>query len=220
MSSDNNNITSSNGGHHQSPFSLSSADLYVMLLLLHSSTSFAPETDSANEMSLALTDDTVEETAEELSADANDTVEQLSTDEVAIIFSSLTPKDIMRARVCKAWREAAKKTLVPLTKFVKSVRSYKAMRAIRVMSTALPNLQQLSICGISGIGRKNKYSDGEDPDEENAQRTASHRAHDINIISNFRKLRTMMIKDAPLNGRYPILFNFQLLQKYHEVSLS
>eukprot|EP00984_Skeletonema_dohrnii_P022727 scaffold11824_cov78-Skeletonema_dohrnii-CCMP3373.AAC.1 len=162
------------------------------------STSFAPDTDSANEMclGLALTDDTVEETAEVLSAD-----------EVAIIVSFLSDADIMRARVCTTWRDAAKKTIVPPSDFVvDSVRSYNAMR---VMATALPNIQQLS---ISDLCHGHKYIDGEDPDEEIAAETAHETTHDINIISNFTKLRVLEIDNAPLNGRYPSLYNFPNLQ--------
>jgi hypothetical protein len=64
-----------------------------------------------------------------------------------------------------------------------------------------------------------KYSDGEDPDEEYASETVDHTAHDIEIISNFSKLRFLTIKDdiicsSLLNGRYPFLFNsFPLLRK-------
>ena len=104
---------------------------------------------------------------------ADESAEEVSSDEVAIIFSFLSPYDIMHARVCTTWREAAKKTIVPLTTFaVNSVRSYTAMRA---MSTALPNLQQLSICGL---GRGHKWSDGEDPDEYWAADTADWPTHD------------------------------------------
>ena len=79
---------------------------------------------------------------------ANDKVtDVLNTDEVAIIFSFLPHQDIMRARVCRAWREGATKTktLVPPTEYVvdsNNVASYNAMRA---MSTALPNLQWIEI---------------------------------------------------------------------------
>ena len=66
------------------------------------------------------------------------TAEVLSIDEVAIIFSYLPPNEIMYARVSTTWRDAAKKTIVPLCDFkVKDVRSYNAMRA---MTNALPNL--------------------------------------------------------------------------------
>jgi len=37
--------------------------------------------------------------------------------------------------------------------------------------------------------------------------------HDIDIISQFRKLRSLDMFLAPLNGRYPALFNFPLLEK-------
>eukprot|EP00984_Skeletonema_dohrnii_P037381 scaffold39397_cov233-Skeletonema_dohrnii-CCMP3373.AAC.3 len=40
--------------------------------------------------------------------------EEVSADEVAIILGFLSHADIMRARGCKTWRDAAKKTLVPL----------------------------------------------------------------------------------------------------------
>ncbi len=139
---------------------------------------------------------------------ADESAEEVSSDEVAIIFSFLPPQDIMRARVCTTWRDAAKKTIVSWTTFaVNSVRSYNAMRA---MSTALPNLQQLSICGL---GRGHKYSDGEDTNMNWAGRTANWATLDIEILSNFRKLSSLKISHVPLNGRYPALFNFPLLQK-------
>jgi len=83
---------------------------------------------------------------------------------------------------------------------VHSVRSYNAMRA---MTTALPNLQQIK------LNNRPRYVDGEDPDEHHAARTA----HDIDSISNFRKLRILKLSCAQLNGRYPVLFTFPLLQK-------
>eukprot|EP00984_Skeletonema_dohrnii_P035737 scaffold35868_cov261-Skeletonema_dohrnii-CCMP3373.AAC.1 len=118
----------------------------------------------------------------------------------------------MRARVCMTWRDAAKKTLVPLCQFrVDNVRAYNAMR---VMSTALPNLQQLSITKLGNVHRdRHIYSDGEDPDEWMARRTVYYSAHDINIMSNFTKLRVLHIYEAPLNGSYPVLFSFPLLEK-------
>ena len=90
-----------------------------------------------------------------------------------------------------------------------SVRSY---NAIRVMSTALPNLQQLS---IYDLGYGHKYSDGEDPDEGWTTFTDNWTTHDIELIFNFRKLCSLNISRAPLNGRFPVLFNFNfpLLQK-------
>ena len=69
------------------------------------------------------------------------TANEVGIDEVAIIFSFLPPKEIMRARVCTTWRDSAKKTLVPMTEFV--VDTVKSFNAMRAMSTSLPHLQQL-----------------------------------------------------------------------------
>eukprot|EP00985_Skeletonema_marinoi_P020645 scaffold12330_cov83-Skeletonema_marinoi.AAC.24 len=137
---------------------------------------------------------------------------KLSADEFAIIFGFLSHVDIMRARVCTTWREAAKKTLVPPTDTDFRVNSVRSFNAMRVMATALPNLQQLLIVDI---GHGHKYSDGEDPDEEWARRTANDTTYDINIISSFRKLRSLKISSlySNLNGRYPVFFNFSLLQR-------
>eukprot|EP00984_Skeletonema_dohrnii_P034653 scaffold33624_cov191-Skeletonema_dohrnii-CCMP3373.AAC.2 len=139
-------------------------------------------------------------------------LDDLSADVIEHILGCLGPVDIMRARCCKKWREAAKKTIVPMADFlVNSVEKYNAMAA---MATALPNLQKLT---LSRPGSENKYNDGEDPytwvrhedssDEEDA-------SYDIEIISNFRKLRSLCLSCTGLNGRYPGLFNnFQLLEQ-------
>mmetsp|Transcript_22982 Transcript_22982/g.39287 ORF Transcript_22982/g.39287 Transcript_22982/m.39287 type:complete len:143 (-) Transcript_22982:176-604(-) len=119
---------------------------------------------------------------------SDETDEELSSDEVAIIFSFLQPNDIMHARVCTTWRDAAKKTLVPpvdpfdLPVEIHDARSY---NAIRVMSTALPNLEQLA---VSKLGSGHVYSDGEEPEEWDIDHI-NYIIHDINIISSFRKLR-------------------------------
>eukprot|EP00984_Skeletonema_dohrnii_P034363 scaffold33538_cov179-Skeletonema_dohrnii-CCMP3373.AAC.8 len=133
----------------------------------------------------------------------------LSADEFACILGFLPPKQIMcLRRVCKTWREAAKKTIVPIVDFhVNSIDKY---NALNVMATAMPNLQQIK---ISYMGQGQKYNDGEDPDEEVAARTANYTIHDIEILSNFSKLRILEVSYAPMNGRYPSLFQFSFLQK-------
>ncbi len=135
----------------------------------------------------------------------------VSIDVLANILGYLDgPKDIMqKRRVCKKWKEAVKKTTVPPTAFlVNSVKKYSAMN---VMTRELPNLQQIK---ISYPERGHKWSDGEDPNEELATRTADWTSHDIGIISNFSKLRILEIQySTSFNGRYPAFFNFPLLQK-------
>ncbi len=137
----------------------------------------------------------------------------LSVDVLANIFGFLTVKNIMCSRrINKKSLEAVKMTIVPLpvphSDFcVHSVNNYNAMT---VMTRALPNLQHIT---LSHLGRGHKWSVGDDPDEREAARTADETSHDIEIISNFRTLRILEIYNASLNGRYPFLFNFPLLQK-------
>ncbi len=137
----------------------------------------------------------------------NESAVELGTDEVACILSFLPLTVIMcLRRVNMTWNEAAKET-VPSTGFiVKNVTDYNAMR---VMTTVLPNLQQIKM-GYLESGHK--WSDGEDPEEWLPAETANRTTHDIGIISNFSKLRDLTI-DTILNGRYPVIFNFPLLQK-------
>jgi hypothetical protein len=125
---------------------------------------------------------------------------------------------IMRLRrVCSKWKDAAKKTIVPPSDF--AVHNLDEYNAMRIMTTALPNLQQLTIWGLDDRRRTTQYkfNDGEDRDERRAAETSNwtrkYNTHDIDIISNFTKLRFLNIQEAHLNGRYPVLFNFPLLQK-------
>jgi hypothetical protein len=107
--------------------------------------------------------------------------------------------------------EAVKITIVPLSDFrVDNPEKYNTMT---VMTEAMPNLQQIT---IYPLGEGHKYSDGEDPvrwpghPADNPDRIT----HDIEIISNFSKLRDLELDHAPLTGRYAFLFNsFPLLQK-------
>ena len=142
----------------------------------------------------------------------NESAVQLGTDEIAWLLSFLPLKEIMPKRlVNKIWREAAKKTTVPPTAFRVNLQRY---NAINVMTRALPNLQQIN---IGHLGYEQKYNEGEDPDERRAAATDNWTTHDIETISNFNinKLRILEIDTyAPLNGRYPFLFNsFPLIEK-------
>ena len=139
------------------------------------------------------------------------------------ILGFLGYKDIMKSRICcRHFRDAARNTLVPWsddctrsylreTQFlIQNVKNYKAMVA---MTTALPNLQQMKIWDIYEGRKEHRYCDGEVPDEKRAAKTAKKAAHDIQMVSNFRQLRHLSISSTQLNGRYPVFFNFPLLQK-------
>jgi hypothetical protein len=135
----------------------------------------------------------------------------LSVDELANIFGFLGgPKELMpKRRVCKKWTEAVRKTIIPAYERFE-VNSVKRYNTMGVMTRAMPNLQHLT---ISYLDRGHKYSDGEDPNEEEATGTADYTTHDIEIMSNFGKLQSLDISCAPLNGRYPNLLNsFRFLE--------
>ena len=158
------------------------------------------------------------ETEEQLVCEDKDpSIRGMNNQLIASMLGFLNYRDIMRSRICcSKFRDAAKSTIVPWandtwkrrrdTKFtVESVRAYKAMVT---MSEALPKLQQLDIRNIG----KNKYRDGNDPIEEEATRTASWTVYDIQMISNFRELRELDVSSSRLNGKYPFLFEFPLLE--------
>ncbi|KAK1740413.1 hypothetical protein QTG54_008508 [Skeletonema marinoi] len=167
-------------------------------------------------------DDGIIEDLLEDSTDNDPTINGMSNSLTARILGFLGYKDIMRSRICcRKFRDAARTTIVPWadgenydslvreTKFrVNNVRKYKAMV---VMATALPNLQQIRL--YYDFGNGHKYRDGKDPDEEKAASTADWTAYEIFLISKFSKLRSLEIIRSSLNGRYPVLFNYPLLQK-------
>jgi hypothetical protein len=145
----------------------------------------------------------------------NETIVELGTDEVANVLSFLPLRKIMcLRRVNMTWREAAKETIVPTSNdSYFSVESVKEYNAMTVMTTELPNLQQIKLCQMENFFvYGHKYSDGEDPDKETAYETSCLTSHDIEIMSRFSKLRILELYGG-LNGRYPALFNFPLLQK-------
>ncbi len=148
---------------------------------------------------------------------------KLSCNQTAVILGFLDYKNIMRSRrVSRKFCDAAKITIVPMYRGddyryshlnlrVNSVKKYNIMRA---MTEAVPNLQKLELDDIGydvKSGKYCKYSDGEDPDEARAAKTSNYISHDIGVISSFRKLRILECGGG-LNGKYPVLFNFPLLQ--------
>eukprot|EP00984_Skeletonema_dohrnii_P005981 scaffold2120_cov150-Skeletonema_dohrnii-CCMP3373.AAC.4 len=149
------------------------------------------------------------------------TINGMSNSLTATILGFLGYKDIMRSRICcKKLRDAARSTIVPWAEYDKSsysfsletqfcVNSVKKHKAMVALTTALPNLQQIR---LSSIGHGHKYCEGKDPDEEEAASTADWTTHEIQMISKFTKLRSLSMYATPLNGRYPVLFNFPLLQ--------
>eukprot|EP00986_Skeletonema_menzelii_P011060 scaffold5571_cov102-Skeletonema_menzelii.AAC.2 len=145
----------------------------------------------------------------------------LSTDILANIYCCLPLKEIMRSRrVSKKSSDAVKKTSEPIVASIYKyfeVNSVMNYNALAVMAEAMPGLQQVSL-GSSKYGEeKFKYIDGEEPDEEEVAHNAEYTA--LNIVdvlspANFPNLHALCIdSNAPLNGKYPSLFNFSNLEK-------
>ena len=96
-SNDNNSLTAVGDESLISPSIVSRFVMYVMRFLLQLLRHLLPreaEAEAGNIQHLA-----------------DGTTEELSADEVAIIFSFLSHNEIMHARVCETWRDAAKKTI-------------------------------------------------------------------------------------------------------------
>ena len=146
-------------------------------------------------------------------ASGTTTANDLTAGIKATIFGYFGPIDIMNLRcVCKSWKEAAKKTIVPITSC--NVSNSNHYKTLEVMTTALPNLQRLAILYLyDDENTWNKFYDGEDACEFEARATSHWHNHDIEIVSRFRNLRELNLFQTSLNGRYPILFNFPLVQK-------
>lgn len=152
----------------------------------------------------------------------------LSTDILANVFCYLRLKEIMRSRrVSKKSADAVKKTseaIVARSYHYFRVNSVMNYNALTVMAEAMPGLQQVSLesqCYDSKYGDNAegdfKYNDGEEPDDKEVARTAEYTA--LNIVdvlssANFPNLYALNIdSNAPLNGKYPSLFNFSRLEK-------
>ena len=136
--------------------------------------------------------------------------EELGTDEVAIIFSFLSHQDIMRARVCRAWRQAAKKAIVH-SRFVFKSNSLKSYNAMRAMSIALPNFQRMKVFFFEGevVGSDSDSDSDQEIDisDEDANYVVA------TILPNFTKLRSLEIMEFMLlQDIDPALSNFPLLQ--------
>ncbi len=129
---------------------------------------------------------------------------------LANIYAFLSLENITCLRgINKKSMEAVKMTTPPPTDF--SVGSMNEYNAMRVMARAMPNLQQIA---LGRLGYGHRYNGGEDPDETEDRTSFWDRtSHDIGMISNFSKLKILSIIGGGLNGRYPFLFNFPLLQK-------
>ena len=116
-----------------------------------------------------------------------------------------------------------------------NVNTSRAYNMLDIMRKVMPNLQQIQLSKFQGIepigfmlplmGDVNgpvarydedveeRYLEGEDSDEESLKYIEDWRAYDVSIIADFTNLRSLIINDAPLHGKYPCLFGFKHLRE-------
>jgi len=154
------------------------------------------------------------------------------TNLISNIFEFLHWKDILRARVCCDWREAAKLAQVPESITDDGwhtrelyVQNRKIAEAIGWIADALPGMSSVNFLFELKKSEEFKFAKGEDPRnvlepfyspdyslDEDRPRPEIPRPVDISPIANFRRLRNLRIKQADLNGSYPFLFDFPNLR--------
>lgn len=145
-------------------------------------------------------------------------VEELvgDTDILSSIFGFLHWKDILRARVCYKWREAAKLTEVPESvtddgwhtqEFY--VQNQKVGAALSWIADALPGMPSVNFDFSLSKTEYIEFEDGENPCFSFYSGFAeAPKKVDITPIANFRRLRNLKLNGADLNGSYPCLFDF------------
>ena len=149
------------------------------------------------------------------------------TDILSSILSYFDWRGILRARVCRKWREAARVTHVPETKTDDDYRTpelYLQNReyaeALGWISDALPLIPTVSILFNLRKSDEFKIVNGDNPESSLVlSSTFGDRFGDrpepvdISPIANFRQLQKLDIESASMNGSYPFLFNFPNLRQ-------
>lgn len=152
-------------------------------------------------------------------------VDALEKDVLASILSYLTWKEILNARVCKKWKEAAKLTLVPESVTVESykierkeiyVKNYSIAKALTTwIVDALPRIQSINFDFNCHAKERFDFAEGEDPvldDPDPGMHPGPFPPVNIRQLANFHDLRQLYLMNMNLNGSYPFLFNFANLQ--------
>jgi len=141
------------------------------------------------------------------------------TDILSSILSYFDWRGILRARVCRKWREAARVTHVPQTETDDGMRTpelYLQNReyaeALGWISDALPLIPTVSI--LFNLRKSDEFNiaNGDNP-EKSIVLSSRGKPVDISPIANFRQLQKLDIEDASMNGSYPFLFNFPNLRE-------
>lgn len=143
---------------------------------------------------------------------------------LAIVFSFLPWKDILKCRVCHTWRQAALITDVPESisndaLFAPDlyVNSRKFAEALKWLFKVLPRVPSLNIRFNMHTTRQFDIADGENPTRPFIASTS--RPVSLACIANFRHLQNLSINGTSLNGSYPFLFDYPELRSLELVDV-
>jgi len=136
----------------------------------------------------------------------------LDTDLLSIILAFLDWPEVLPARVCRQWSEAAK--LANVTEL--NVRNRDIGLQLPWMSQSLANLESFKIDFGTSLSKDFDIQDGEEAEptlrlptvEEGYEPPA---AVDLSPIQNFTGLQRLSLRQTRLNGKYPFLFQFKSL---------
>lgn len=150
-------------------------------------------------------------------------MDDLEANVIATVLGYLCWKDILKARVCRKWKEAATITSVPETTTKRGswevqelfVKDRDFGLALHWISVALPRIPVVNFDFSLGASKKFEIADG--PDAELTLQIDIPGYHpeppvDLAPLANFRDLRHLYLSQTSLNGRYPFLFNFPRLE--------
>ena len=140
----------------------------------------------------------------------------LGNDEISLILGFLQWDDILKSRVNKQMREAAKMTLVPYSKddpefFVWNTDYVTALEQIHA---ALPMLQCIHCQQSYQEHRKLIIQNGTNPHRIEGVFPSPFQPVpvSIEIVGHYRHLRHLSLQGVDLNGSYPFLFDFPQLR--------
>mmetsp|Transcript_7432 Transcript_7432/g.17819 ORF Transcript_7432/g.17819 Transcript_7432/m.17819 type:complete len:422 (+) Transcript_7432:67-1332(+) len=150
-------------------------------------------------------------------------IDMLGNDELSQVLGFLGWKELLKARVCKKWREAVKVTLVPPTmsrklSWINNPDYFIVNRdyalALNWVVDALPRIQTIH-CGFFYKGTTTfMVKKGDDPIESYVYypENRENPPVDFRCLAKLRDLRSLNLEGLSFNGSYDFLFNFPKLE--------
>lgn len=134
------------------------------------------------------------------------------------IFAFFNWKDILRSRVSRIWRQAARITVVP--KSINNVchipdlyvNNREFALALDWLSKELPMISSITVCFNVYTTKAFEIATGDNPKLPLAKSASIDPPVNLCSISNFRSLKHLSINRASFNGSYSYIFDFPELR--------